>query len=131
MGLRPLKQLLKIMSTLTSSEEIVVKFDEFRNDVIGVLSFTLAITALQFDRPSSVAFISLCFVITWAQLKIAPSRSDHEVFYKSLGRWKGHLRAVNSNLVMFFGIGFLALIAFGFLTLSDLAIFDISSLLKH
>jgi len=114
------------MMTPKSSNEIVVELDGFRNDLAGVLSFTLGVTALQFDRPSPVALISLFFVLTWVTVKLAPWRSDHEVFYNSLGRWKGRRRAFNSNLIFFIGMVFLASIAFDFLTLADLEILDLS-----
>ena len=114
------------MLTDKSSEEIVVQMDGFRNDLAGVLSFTQGLTALQFDRPSPIAFISLLFVLAWALVKSAPWRSEHEVFYKSLGRWEGRKRAFKSNLIFFIGIAFLASIAFDFLTLADLEILDLS-----
>lgn len=110
-----------------SLEETVKKMDDFRNDIVGVASFTFGLTALQFTKPRPIAMVCLVFVFLWAFVKISPYRAIHENYYEKLGMWEGNCRAFKSNVMLLLGVVFLTFIAFGVLTLETLEFLNFPS----
>lgn len=114
-------------------EEAVVELDTFRNDILGVASFSFGLTALQFppSQAPAIASVAFAFVMLWALVKIAPKTTEHKRFYKNLGFWAGHWRVFRANPVLFAGLVFLGLVAYGFLTLEGLLWFSFARVFTH
>lgn len=106
----------KSISTNAYNDQ-VIWFNNFTNNIIGVLGFSLGITSLQFgsDAPS-FATICLCFLFTYlwyVELKIFSVLVHH---YKGMKFYKVLSNMFMNNLIYLLGVFFLLLIATGTIT---------------
>lgn len=95
----------------------VIWFNNFTNDIVGVLGFSLGITALQFESDApSFATVCLCFLfiyLIYTELRIGSVLVRH---YKGMKFSKAVTDFFMSNLIYLLGMMFLAGVAGGMIT---------------
>lgn len=99
-------------------EAVADRYFSFINDIIGILSMTLAVTALQFKHPQPFAWFFLAVMLLWTYSNT--NAVQYKRFAKSyLSQYPGVFGAIQlcfKMLIYVIGVVLLFAVAVGFIT---------------
>ncbi|WP_040844105.1 hypothetical protein [Thiorhodococcus drewsii] len=90
------------------------------NGAIGVLSFTIATTAITSSYPEEIASIAFVFMTLWGFSKGKPFRKPIQRHTRHSGVLATDLVLFGGSYIFILGYSSLALVAFGFIEAADL-----------